>query len=107
MAVGTDGGRAQRGIVAGGRVDEAIGKGGVRPELADPGRLFRRGLAAVIRAARRSPEPGVADILEAHLGREARSWPVVGEVAGVVGVANFEHRMLSLGDLLVGQGRLP
>lgn len=97
--------------------------GDVRPELADVGRLARRGLRAVIGAARAGERPRLSRILGDHLGPAAttldvveETWPAYDHVnvqAGLdawladprrswelVGVTNFQHTMFGLGDLL-------
>ncbi|CAA9233103.1 MAG: Cell division protein FtsH [uncultured Blastococcus sp.] len=105
-------------------VDEAASfDGGLRPELADVGRLARRGLRAVVGAARAADRPRLSRILAGHLGPAATTFEVVEETwqaydhvnvqAGVdawladprrtwelVGVANFQHAMFGLGDLV-------
>jgi hypothetical protein len=97
-----------------------------RPEPADVARLARRGLRAVVRAARVEPEVSVAAVLGAHLGPDAGRWPVVADQwaaydhvnvhtaveawlgdpvrrATIIGLTGFQHRELALGDLLVEQ----
>lgn len=97
--------------------------GDLRPELADVGRLARRGLRAVVGAARAAERPRLSRILNDHLGPGAASLEVVEETwpgydhvnvqAGLdawlaepgrswelVGVANFQHAMFGLGDLV-------
>jgi hypothetical protein len=99
----------------------------LRPELADVGRLARRGLRAVVGAARAVDRPRLSRILGDHLGPGATAFDVVEETwrgydhvnvqAGLdawladprrtwelVGVANFQHAMFGLGDLLAGGG---
>jgi hypothetical protein len=100
----------------------------LRPELADVGRLARRGLRALVGAARADERPRLSRILGDHLGPGATTLDVVEETwrsydhvnvqAGLdawladprrtselVGVANFQHTMFGLGDLLaVGDG---
>jgi hypothetical protein len=97
----------------------------LRPELADVGRLARRGLRAVVGAARAADRPRLSRILAEHLGPGAGSLDVVEETwpgydhvnvqAGLdawlaapdrvwelVGVASFQGVMFGLGDLLAG-----
>src|SRR5207248_249948 len=129
----TVGGRAGRGTgtVSMGATEwsdsTAAGGGpGLRPEPADVARLAKRGLRAVVRAARVEPEVSVAAVLGAHLGPGAERWPVVADqwatydhvnIAAavdawlaepvrqtrVVGLTGWQHRELALGDLLVDQ----
>jgi hypothetical protein len=93
------------------------------PELADVRRLVRRGLRAVVGAARAEERPQLSRILAGHLGGAAEgldvveeTWPGYAHVnvqAGLdawlaapgrdhelVGVAGFQHAMFGLGDLL-------
>ncbi|TFV85968.1 ATP-binding protein [Blastococcus sp. CT_GayMR16] len=103
--------------------------GALRPELADVGRLARRGLRAVVGAARAADRPRLSRILGEHLGPGATAFDVVEETwpsydhvnvqAGLdawltdarrswelVGVTNFQHAMFRLGDLFSGgEGR--
>ncbi|WP_116451241.1 AAA family ATPase [Blastococcus litoris] len=97
--------------------------GDLRPELADVGRLARRGLRAVVGAARAAERPRLSRILNDHLGAGASTLEVVEETwpgydhvnvqAGLdawlaapgrtwelVGVTNFQHAMFGLGDLV-------
>lgn len=106
------------------RISDTVGDSTLRPQAADLGRLARRGLRAVVRAARVEPEVGVAAVLGAHLGPEAVRWPVVADQwaaydhvnvdtavevwladparqARLIGLTGFQHRELALGDLLV------
>ena len=106
-------------------VGGATGEPDLRLELADVGRLARRGLRAVVGAARAGDRPRLSRILAAHLGPGTEGYDVVEETwpgydqvnvqAGVdawladprrtselVGVANFQHAMFGLGDLLAG-----
>ena len=99
-----------------------------RPEFADLGRLARRGLRAVVSAARAGERPRLARILGDHLGPGAtgfdvveETWPAYDHVnvqAGLdawladprrrfdlVGVTNFQHAMFGLGDLLSDVGQ--
>lgn len=103
-------------------------EGDLRPELADVGRLARRGLRAVIGAARAGERPQLSRILSDHLGAGAgahdvveETWPGYDHVnvqAGLdawladprrtwelVGIANFQHTMFGLGDLFADEGR--
>jgi hypothetical protein len=100
----------------------------LRPELADIGRLARRGMRAVVGAARAEERPRLSRILGEHLGTDAGGYDVVEETwpgydhvnvqAGLdawlaqpqrsfelVGVSGFQGTMFGLGDLL-GGGRL-
>lgn len=100
----------------------------LRPELADVGRLARRGLRAMVGAAREADRPRLSRILGDHLGPGATAFDVVEETwpsydhvnvqAGLdawlrdagrswelVGVANFQHAMFGLGDLFSAEGR--
>lgn len=106
------------------------GAADVRPELADVGRLVRRGLRTVIGAAREADRPRFATILGDHLGAGAEELDVVEETwpgydhvnvqAGLdawladasrtwqlVGVAGFQHAQFGLGDLLTPGGEAP
>lgn len=127
----TIGGRAGRGtgtvsMGAAEGFEPAAGQTALRPEPADVARLARRGLRAVVRAARTEPEVTVAAVLGAHLGPGADRWPVVADQwatydhvnvaaaaeawlaepvrqAQIVGLTGWQHRELALGDLLVDQ----
>jgi hypothetical protein len=102
--------------------------GELRPEFADVGRLVRRGLRAVVGAARADERPSLSRILSEHLGAGAVGYDVVEETwpgyehvnvqAGLdawladprrtsqlVGITNFQHAMFGLGDLLADVGR--
>ena len=59
--------------------DEATGDGELRPELADIGRLARRGMRAVVGAARAEERPKLSRILAEHLGPGAGGYDVVEE----------------------------
>jgi hypothetical protein len=95
----------------------------VRPEVADVGRLARRGMQALIGAARAGERPLLSRILLDHLGAGAgeldvveETWPGYDHVnvqAGLdawladesrtwqlVGIAGFQHVMFGMGDLL-------
>jgi hypothetical protein len=95
----------------------------LRPELADLGRLARRGLRAVVGAARAEDRPKLSRILADHLGPGAATLDVVEETwpgydhvnvqAGLdawladrgrtwhlVGIAGFQHVIFGIGDLL-------
>jgi hypothetical protein len=63
------------GIAPGG----AAGEGDLRPELADVGRLARRGLRAVVGAARAVEQPRLPRILADHLGPGIEGYDVVEE----------------------------
>ncbi|RYV49525.1 AAA family ATPase [Pengzhenrongella frigida] len=98
-----------------------------RPELADVGRLARRGLRSIVRTARADLAPTLARRLRAHLGEVASDVAVVEESwrgydhvnvqAGldawlaepgrqheVVGITGFQHREFGLADVLSGAG---
>jgi hypothetical protein len=99
--------------------------GELRPELADVGRLARRGLRAVIGAARAADRPRLSRILAEHLGGGSEleaveeAWPGYEQVnvqagldawlaggqrsAELVGVVGFQHRPFGLGELLAEQ----
>ncbi|MGY2004496.1 AAA family ATPase [Blastococcus sp. SYSU DS1024] len=104
--------------------------GELRPELADVGRLARRGVRAMVGAARAGERPQLSRVLAAHLGDAAEGLDVVEETwpgydhvnvqAGVdawltgpgrthelVGVAGFQHTHFGLGDLLGPDGEHP
>jgi ATPase family associated with various cellular activities (AAA) len=95
----------------------------VRPELADLGRLGRRALRGVVRAARADQAPSLHRTLLAHLGEVPADAAVVEEIwrgydhvnvqAGIdawladpgrthvlVGIAGFQHHEFGLADLL-------
>jgi hypothetical protein len=95
----------------------------LRPELADLGRLARRGVRAVVGAARAEERPTLSRVLTDHLGPGAASMDVVEETwpgydhvnvqAGLdawladrrrtwhlVGIAGFQHVIFGIGDLL-------
>ena len=99
----------------------------LRPELADVGRLARRGMRAVVGAARAEQRPKLSRILIDHLGPEAptldvveETWPGYDHVnvqAGLdawlahpdrswhlVGIAGFQHVIFGIGDLLSAGG---
>jgi hypothetical protein len=101
--------------------------GDLRPELADVGRLARRGVRAVVGAARAGERPRLSHILTDHLGTGADSFDVVEEAwpgydhvnvqAGLdawladpsrtwqlVGITGFQHTMFGIGDLLAPGG---
>jgi hypothetical protein len=102
--------------------------GDLRPELADVGRLARRGLRALVGAARADERPSISRLLSEHLGPGAGAYDIVEETwpgyehvnvqAGLdawladprrtvelVGIASFEGAMFGLGDLLADQRR--
>ena len=102
-------------------------QGDLRPELADLGRLARRGLRAVVGAARAEQRPKLSRILTDHLGPGApaldvveETWPGYDHVnvqAGLdawladpgrtwhlVGIAGFQHVIFGIGDLLSSGG---
>ncbi len=51
----------------------------LRPELADVGRLVRRGVRGVVGAARAGQQVGLASVLRGHLGRSGADLDVIGE----------------------------
>ncbi|MCZ2806035.1 hypothetical protein O2W18_13030 [Modestobacter sp. VKM Ac-2983] len=94
-----------------------------RPELADVGKLVRRGVRAVVGAARAEDRATLSGLLLAHLGQAGAELDVVEEawpgyehvnvqagldtwLAGagrtwqLVGVVGFQHRPFGLGELL-------
>jgi ATPase family associated with various cellular activities (AAA) len=97
----------------------------MRPELADVGRLVRRGVRAVVGAARAGERPALSRILVEHLGGAAgldvveETWPHYEHVnvqAGLdawladarrtwtlVGVVGYQHRPFGLAELLGGE----
>jgi hypothetical protein len=103
------------------------GTGSLRPELADVGRLLRRGLRGVVGAARAGEAPTLAGALQEHLGPVdvdldvvEESWPGYEHVnvqAGVdswvaaatepvrlVGVVGYQYRPFGLAELLAEDG---
>jgi hypothetical protein len=97
----------------------------LRPELADVGRLVRRGVRAVVGAARTDERLTLSGILAGHLGEQApslevvqESWPGYEHVnvqagldawledrrrsAELVGIVGYQHRPFGLGELLTG-----
>jgi hypothetical protein len=102
----------------------------LRPELADLGRLVRRGVKAVVGAARAEERITLSRILAGHLGEGAaelevvqESWPVYEHVnvqagldgwledprrsAELVGIVDYQHRPFGLGELLTAVGGSP
>jgi hypothetical protein len=97
----------------------------LRPELADVSRLVRRGVRAVVGAARAGERPTLTRILLEHLGAAAgldvveETWPHYEHVnvqAGLdawlaepartwslVGVVGYQHFQFGLGELLAGE----
>jgi hypothetical protein len=102
--------------------------GELRPELADVGRLARRGLRAVVGAARAGERPTLARILTEHLGGGGdlevveESWPGYehvnvqagldawltgpGRTAELVGVVGYQHRHVGLAEVLADVDRV-
>ena len=101
-----------------------------RPELADVGRLVRRGVRGLVAAARAGEGPSLTSDLTDHLGPGSaelvvveEAWPgyehvnvqagldawLAGGTADVrlVGIAGFQHRPFGLGDLLTQQAHDP
>ncbi|NYJ06848.1 AAA family ATPase [Petropleomorpha daqingensis] len=97
----------------------------LRPELADVGRLLRRGVRAVVGAARADERVTLSRILAEHLGDGAAGLEVVQERAPsyehvnlqagldawlddpgrtfeLVGIVGYQHRPFGLGELLTG-----
>jgi hypothetical protein len=102
--------------------------GQLRPELADVGRLVRRGVRAVVGAARAGERPALSGMLLDHLGGQAGELDVVeetwagydhvnvqagldawlarpGRSAHLVGVVGYQHRPFGLGELLSDDGQ--
>ena len=98
-------------------------EGDLTPELADVGRLLRRGVRAVVGAARAGDRPMLSRIIAEHLGHDAgelevveETWPGYdhvnvqagldawlaepGRTSQLVGIAGFQHVMFGIGDLL-------
>ncbi len=94
-----------------------------RPELADVGRLLRRGVSGLLGAARKGQRATLGDLLHDHLGADLAALDVVDETwvgyehvnvqAGldawtsqdereceVVGVIGYQHRQFGLADAL-------
>ncbi|MDT0164554.1 ATP-binding protein [Actinotalea sp. AC32] len=111
---------------AGGPPSGTAGDGALRPELADVGRLLRRGVRGVVGAARAGEAPTLTSIVREHLGDGSGELPVVEETwapyehvnvqAGlddwlastggavhVVGVVGFRHQRFGLGEILTDQ----
>jgi hypothetical protein len=114
--------------------DDAAPAGGdpARPELADVGRLLRRGVDKVVGAARADLRVTLTSVLREHLGPRAASLDVVEEAwpgyqhvnvqlgldawlaegggeartVRLVGVVGFQHRQFGLGELLNDDGRM-
>jgi hypothetical protein len=101
--------------------------GDLRPELADVGRLVRRGVRAVVGAARAEERSGLARIIAEHLACDPQTlevveetWPAYehinvqagldawlaepGRSAELVGVVGYQHRPFGLAELLFEQG---
>ncbi|CCG02128.1 AAA ATPase [Blastococcus saxobsidens DD2] len=97
--------------------------GALRPELADVGRLLRRGVRAVVGAARAGERPALPALLVDHLGGSGagldvveETWPgyeqvnvqagleawlaAPGRSAQLVGVVGYQHGPFGLGELL-------
>src|SRR3954471_10213390 len=97
----------------------------LRPELADVGRLVRRGVRAVVGAARADERGTLSRILAEFLGDGApslevvqESWPGYehvnvqagldawlaepGRTSELVGIVGYQHRPFGLGELLTG-----
>ncbi len=103
------------------------GDGDLTPEFADVGRLVRRGVRAVVGAARAEERPALARILDEHLGGVGdqevveESWPGYehvnvqagldawltgpGRTAELVGVVGYQHRQFGLAEVLAGGDR--
>ncbi len=100
--------------------------GSARPELADVARLARRGMRAVIGAARSADRPTLGRIINAHFGDQIsaeiveETWPgyehvnvqagleawlgADGRQFNLVGITGFQHAMFGLGDLVSQDG---
>lgn len=99
-----------------------IGDGDHRPELADVGRLFRRGVRGLVGAARARSKETLSDVLREHLGASVDELDVVEESwagyehvnvqagldawlaepsrsARLVGVIGFQHQQFGLAEL--------
>jgi ATPase family associated with various cellular activities (AAA) len=99
----------------------------VRPELADVGRLVRRGVRGVVGAARAGEAPTLPGVLRDHLGPVGgeldvveESWPgyehvnvqagldawiaASGARVRLVGVVGFQHRPFGLAEVLAEEG---
>jgi hypothetical protein len=95
--------------------------GGLKPQPGDVGRLLRRGMREVVKAARAEDVPELARLLHAHLGPTPsdvavveESWPAYDHVNvqtgldawledrehRLIGLTNFRHRDFGLPDLL-------
>ncbi|MCA0144183.1 ATP-binding protein [Blastococcus sp. LR1] len=110
---------------------DAVAVGGsrdlLRPELADVGRLARRGVRALVGAARAEERPQLSRLISGHLGEAAEgldvveeTWPgyehvnvqagldawlaVPGRAHEIVGVVGFQHTVFGLGELLDQDG---
>jgi Cdc6-like AAA superfamily ATPase len=102
----------------------------LRPELADVGRLLRRGVRAVVGAARADERVTLSRILAEHLGDGAPSLEVVqenwpgyehvnvqagldawlaepGRTAELIGIVGYQHRPFGLGELLTAAEGAP
>src|SRR3954452_7359327 len=102
----------------------------LRPELADLGRLVRRGVKAVVGAARAEERITLSRILAGHLGDGAAEFEVVqerwpgyehvnvqagldawlagpGRTAELIGIVGYQHRPFGLGELLTGVEAAP
>jgi hypothetical protein len=82
--------------------DGATGDGELRPELADIGRLARRGMRAVVGAARAEERPKLSRILVEHLGSGVGGYDVVEEAWPAYDHVNVQA---GLDAWLVDQGR--
>lgn len=109
-------------------MDGTAPDGDLRPELADVRRLVRRGVRAVVGAARAGERPTLSGVLVEHLGGRATELDVVeetwaaydhvnvqagldawlarpGRSAQLVGVVGYQHRPFGLGELLSDDGQ--
>ena len=100
----------------------------LRPELADVGRLARRGMRAVVGAARVDERETLTDLLVSHLGGGSteldvveETWPGyehvnvqagldawladAGRTSRLVGIVGHQHRPFGLGELLSDENR--
>ena len=111
-----------------GQVPAPDGGEQLRPELADLGRLVRRGVRGVVGAARAGERPALSRILLEHLGGGAaldvveETWAPYehvnvqagldawladpGRAWSLVGVVGYQHRPFGLGELLT-EGQTP
>jgi ATPase family associated with various cellular activities (AAA) len=103
-------------------IEDVARQSSLRPEAADVGRIGRRLIRTVVKAARQDNGVNLAELLAAHLGPDLEELPVVGtgwptyEHVNVqiglehwlaepvrtcerIGISQYRHRDFSLGDL--------